>query len=245
LKTLTKVALGCGVAVMLAVVAAIAVFVGGAFWLKGKAEKYVGNDKKIESLKKAAADAAPFTRPADGTIREDRLLKFIEVRRRVFGVYEQHRAEIEALGKKEKGSIGDVMNAFSWLGELRTTQAQAQADVGMGDDEYRFLVEQVYKSYWASEMAKQNGGKTPSQATGEAMEGVAQAMKQAQTQMKDATPEQKKQLQEAAGQIEAQAAKAEENAKALEVPKANIDLCRKYEADIKKYAMNGLELLGL
>jgi hypothetical protein len=252
LKTLTKVAIGCGVAMLLAGIVGIVVVVGTAYWAKGKiaevkdkVEKVTGDEKRIEGLKKAAANAAPFTRPLDGVIREERLQKFIEIRKRVYGVYEQHKAEIEALNKKEKGNLGDLMTAFSWLGEIRTTQAQAQADVGMGDDEYRFMVEQVYKTFWASEVAKQNGGKSVSQATGEAMEGVAQAMKRAQEQAKDATPEQKQRLRDAAGQIQDQAAKAEENAKALDVPKANIELFRKYEADIRKYSMNGLELLGL
>ena len=32
---------------------------------------------------------------------------------------------------------------------------------------------------------------------------------------------------------------------ALAVPRANVELFRKYEADIKKYAMNGLAYVGL
>ena len=66
MKTLTKVAIGCGVAIVLAGTAAVAVMVGGAYWLKGKVEKVAGNEQKIEDLKKRAAAAAPFTRPADG-----------------------------------------------------------------------------------------------------------------------------------------------------------------------------------
>ncbi len=31
---------------------------------------------------------------------------------------------------------------------------------------------------------------------------------------------------------------------ALEVPRANVELFRKYEADIKKYAMHGLAFVG-
>jgi hypothetical protein len=38
---------------------------------------------------------------------------------------------------------------------------------------------------------------------------------------------------------------ASRTAKALDVPKANIELFRKYEADIKKYAMHGLAFVGL
>ncbi len=37
----------------------------------------------------------------------------------------------------------------------------------------------------------------------------------------------------------------DEAAKAIDVPRANVELFRKYESDIKKYAMNGLELIGM
>jgi hypothetical protein len=37
----------------------------------------------------------------------------------------------------------------------------------------------------------------------------------------------------------------QEAGQALAVPKANVELFRKYEADIKKYAMHGLALVGL
>ena len=40
-------------------------------------------------------------------------------------------------------------------------------------------------------------------------------------------------------------AEAGKAAKALEVPKANIELFRKHEAEIRQYAMSGLGLLGL
>jgi hypothetical protein len=59
------------------------------------------------------------------------------------------------------------------------------------------------------------------------------------------TPEAAEQAEEALHTAAAEMDKAAEEVKALDVPRANIDLFRKYEADIKKYAMNGLELLGL
>jgi hypothetical protein len=65
----------------------------------------------------------------------------------------------------------------------------------MSDDEYRFLIQQVYKSLWASEAAK--------------------------------------------------ASPAPEGAATVEVPPANIALFRKHEAEIKQYAMGGLEWVGL
>jgi hypothetical protein len=37
----------------------------------------------------------------------------------------------------------------------------------------------------------------------------------------------------------------QEAGQALDVPKANVDLFRKHEAEIKKYAMHGLAFVGL
>lgn len=165
MKTIAKVAIGCSVAALLAGIAAVAVFVGGAFWLKGKAEQVVGHEQRIQDLKKKASQAAPFTRPADGVIQEPRFVKFLEIRKRMFAIYDQHRAEIEAMGKKQQGDLGDAFKAFAWINELRRAHAQAQADVGMGDEEYAFLVEQVYKSAWAAEIAKARAARAPRRRT--------------------------------------------------------------------------------
>jgi hypothetical protein len=198
-----KIAIGCGVALVLCVMAvAVAVF-SGAYWLKGKAEEVTGNESRIEELH-ARANATPFDRPEDGVIREDRLVKFIDVRKRVFAVYEKHRATLEAMGQKKQGDWGDVTTGFSVINEIRVAQAQAIADVGMSEDEYRFMVEQVYKTAWAAEAAKA-GVKPPSAAPDE----------------------------------------TGENAADMDVPEANIALFRKYEAELKQYAMAGLEWIGL
>lgn len=245
MKTIAKVAIGCSVAALLAGVAAVAVFVGGAFWLKGKAEQVVGHEQRIQDLKKKASQSAPFTRPADAVIREERLLKFLDIRKRMFAIYEQHRPEIEKLNRKDKGDLRDAWNAFGWINELRRAHAEAQADVGMGDEEYAFLVEQVYKSAWAAEIAKSSGGKSASEATGAAIDQMTEAYKQAQKQLEGVSEEQRKQIEDALKQAEAQKAEAMQQAQALDVPKANLELFKKHEADIKKYAMNGLEWLGL
>jgi len=224
-----KIAIGCGVALILGVmVVAVAVF-SGAYWLKGKTEAITGNERRIEELHEKA-NAAPFDRPADGVIREDRFVKFLDIRKRVFLVYEKHRATLEAMGQKKQGDWGDVTTGFSVVNEIRIAQAQALADVGMSEDEYRFMVEQVYKTAWAAEVAKATGGKSVSDAAADAYAKAAEAMEQARagTQQGRAAAEQ-----------------ARESARSMDVPPANIELFRKYEAEIKKYAMAGLEWIGL
>ena len=183
--TAGKIAIGCGIAVLVAGLVAVVALGGLAYWAKGKAEEFTSEQSRIEELHRKA-NANTFTAPADGTITEDRLLKFLDVRKRVFGVYEKHKDELDAMSKKKQGDFGDVRKGFALINELRLAQAQALADVGMSENEYRFLVEQIYKSLWAS----------ASPAT-------------------------------------------------ADVPAANVALFRKYEADIKKYAMGGLEWIGL
>ena len=177
-----KIAIGCVVVAVVLGIVAIVALGGLAFWAKGKAEQFTGEQSRIEELQRKA-NANHFTPPADGTIREDRLQKFLEVRRRVYAVYEQHKTELDEMGKKKQADFGDVRRGFALINELRL--AQGLADVGMSEHEYRFLVEQVYKTMWA------------------------------------------------------------EANKSTDVPPANLALFRKYEADIKKYAMGGLEWIGL
>ena len=109
------------------------------------------------------------------------------------------------------------------------------------------MVEAVYKAWWSSEIARQTGGKTASEAAEAGYEQMNEAMRQMQEQSKDLPPEQRKALEEAASQAQSGAPSAEDRAslRQLDAPKANVELFRRYEADIKKYAMGGLELLGL
>ena len=192
-----KIAIGCVIAVVIAGIVVIVALGGLAFWAKGKAEQFTAEQSRITELEKKA-NANPFTRPADGAISEDRLLKFLDARKRVYAVYEAHKAEIDALGEKKQADFGDVRKGFNLINELRLAKAQGLADVGMSQDEYQFLVEQVYKSMGASEAAKPGSDKSASPP-----------------------------------------------ALDVTVPPANIALFRKHEADIKKYAMSGMEWIGL
>jgi hypothetical protein len=257
LTTGAKVAIGCAIAFVVAGLGVAAAVFGGLWWAKGKAEQFTASESRIDDLKKKA-NAVPFTRPADGVIREDRLLKFLDIRKRVFAVYEQHKDELEAMGKKKQGDFSDVARGLGIVNDVRTAQAQALADVGMSEDEYRFLVEQVYKTLWASDVAKQTGGKSVSEAAGEAYDKAAEEMEKAKASTAagqgDATltPDQRaaarknaEELEKGIAEAKKQGSEVRESAREMDVPPANIALFRKYEGDIKKYAMGGLEWIGL
>jgi hypothetical protein len=265
LGTGAKVAIGCVAVLILGGIVTV-VLLGGAFWwgkskvaeVSGEMDKFVGEQKRIEELTKKANET-PFEQPADGVIKEDQLVKFLEIRKRVHSVYQKYEKDIEARGKKEKPDLGDVGAAFGMINEIRGAQARAQADLAMSDDEYRFLVHQVYKTMWASQVAKDTG-KSVSETAAEAYDTASREMARAAEEAgaaqerarragdetaEEASGEAARAVREGLEQLQKQAGQVRESARDMDVPPANIALFQKYEADIKKYAMNGLEWIGL
>jgi hypothetical protein len=232
-----KIAIGCFVVALLGAVGVSAVLFGGLWWAKSKVQDYTGNiAKNAEELAKyeKEANANPFTPPADGAFAEDRLLKFLDVRKAVYAVYETHRADIEAAKAKKQADLGDIMKFGGLVADIKMAQAKAQAQVGMSDAEYIFMVQSVYGAAMNSNMQKETG-KTASQTFDEALDQSRKAMEQAAKQT-GATN-----LPDTQGQMD----QAKQALSTLGAPQSNIDLYRKHEADIKKYTMEGLALIGL
>ncbi len=239
-----KIALGCGCVVLLVGVAVVVLFGVGAFWAKsrlqqvtGDLEQLGGKTEQIAVLEKKA-NANPYSAPADGVIAEARFLKFLEVRKAVFTVYERFRPQIEEL-KAQQGqpsfssaleATGKVATVFT---EARLAQMQALADVGMCEQEYRDIQVAVYKTAWAAE-SQSESGKLPAEAMREAA-AEAEAQQGAASGL---SAEDQQKLRESLKEL-GQAAEA------LEVPRSNVELFRRHETEIKKYAMTGLELIGL
>jgi len=145
MNTGAKIAIGCAAAAVLAGVAVVGVIGGGVWFAKKKIDEVGQEQQKITDLQKKA-NQNPFTAPADGVVSEDRLVKFLAVRKAVYGVYEQHKAEIDALSKKKQGDLSDLRTGYNLLNEMRQTHAQALVDQGMSEGEYTYLVQQIYKT---------------------------------------------------------------------------------------------------
>jgi hypothetical protein len=106
------------------------------------------------------------------------------------------------------------------------------------------MVEHVYKTMWAAHVSDQSGGKSVSEATGDAMEQVEAQLEQMQAS-EDLTPEQRQQLAQSQEQFRAQARQTQESARQMDVPPENIALFEKHEREIRKYTMHGLELVSM
>jgi hypothetical protein len=193
-------------------------------------------------------------------IHEDRLVKFLEVRKQMQPTYEKYRTSFETLekaGKKKEGDFNDLkhgLSALAGINDLRRALAQAQADNGMSRDEYRYMVAAIYKTAWASEIQKNNSGRTNAQITEDAMKQAARAMDEQARQTPDpnlppeaqrAWKDAQEKAREARDKLQSETQEAVESAGNLDVPPQNVALFKKYEAEIKKYAMSGLEAIGL
>ncbi len=256
-----KIALGCGCLVLVAAVAATGLLGWGAFWVKGKVrdakagvDKMTGQSEETERYQKQA-NANPYTPAADGSIAEPRLLKFLDVRRQVFGVYERYETQLKALQKKsesatDKLTLSEVWSAGGTLAEMaseiRLAQMKGLAAAGMSESEYREIQMAVYKSAWASE-SETPSGQLPAEVVSEKMAEAGKHMREAmEAAHKQGVPGTEKLSEEDARKVQEQMASAGQGAgSALHVPRANVELFRKHQSEIKTYAMNGLAFLGL
>jgi hypothetical protein len=246
-STGAKIAIGCVVALLAAGIVAVVMLGAGAYWLKGKVEEVGGNvtakTTAIADYEKKA-NANPFTRPADGVVQEDRLLKFLEVRKQVFTVYEAHKADFEGMEKKKEAGLSDIVKFGGLVADIKLAQTKALAAVGMNETEYAFMIESIYKSAWASGFEKETG-KQLSQYAEEALKQAKEAARQGNEAAKKAGAPGAGVSPEDIEKMQKEVEDSSSSLHSLDVPKANIELFRKHEAEIKKYAMGGLEMIGL
>ncbi len=205
------------------------------------------------------ANANAYTRPADGVILEPRLLTFLETRKRVYSVYERYEPELRSLQKKAESAGDKLTPSDLWaaggklaeaFGEIRLVQMKALAELGMSEAEYRDIQLAVYKSAWASDTEKQSG-KMPAEAVSQSMSEAAKGMDEAmraglEAARKEGVPGSGKVSEDDVKKLQEEMTELGQDAgKALDVPKANVELFRKHEAEIRKYAMHGLAFMGL
>jgi len=261
----SKIALGCGCLVLLAGAATIGVLGMGAWWAKrkiteatGGLERMTARTDEIDRFERKA-NANAYTPAADRVIPEDRFLKFLETRKRIYSVYERYEAELRDLQRKAERSKDKLTPSELWsaggtlasaFGDVRLAQVKALAELGMSENEYRDIQLMVYKSAWAASMEKESG-RLPAEAV---TQSTADAARQMDAAMRAGLESARKEGVPGAGSLSEEdvrklnehlAQAGQEAGQALEVPRANVELFRRHEADIKKYAMNGLAYIGL
>jgi hypothetical protein len=242
MKPWMKVAIGCFAVSVIAFFLFVAGVVGLGYWAKGKVEEVTGGGPEVEEARRVA-NATPFTRPARGIIAEPRLVTFIAVRGAIFSVYEKYGAEIESRVAKLKDGksfdFGDISTGLTLMGELQRAETFALAKHGMSEDEYGFITEEVYKSMWTDFGA----GEAGSEAIRAAGEAAARAADAARSAGKEGLPKEAREaLAEAASEIAKGTREASKEMEDIKTAPENVVLFKRYEADLKKYAMPGLRM---
>lgn len=245
-----KIALGCGLAAVLAAGAAVVVVGGLAWWGIGKAKEATeGMVAEQEAAEKdlQKANANPFTPPEDRVVQEDRLVKFLAVRKRIHDeVYLKHKDMIEAQAQKEKADLTALAKLPLIIAQLHAAKARGLAEQGMSEAEFSWLFGTVYGNLILDGMARSGDGTTVAEADRASLKAMAEQAEQAAAaaEANPALPaEMKQQLRDAAKRAREEADRGVEMTKALDVPPANRALFEKHREEILKYTMGGLELL--
>lgn len=243
-----KIAIGCVVALIVVVGGVCLALFGAAWWTVGKAKEYTSSiGAQAEEINKyqTKANEHPFTMPADGVIQEDRLVKFLDVRKQMYVIYQQHQADIDRAAKNKSADVTDLVHFGGLVADLTLAKEKGLAGVGMSDGEYVFMQMTVYKTQIASKMQSETGKqfsqhvKEITDQNSDAMRKALEAAAKAAGQTPGGTPA------VSDDDLKSVLGDAADKAKAMDSPQANIDLFRKYEADINKYAMTGLSFMGL
>jgi hypothetical protein len=243
-----KIALGCGTAAVLAVVVVATAVLGAAWWGIGKAQKVAEQfeaDQKGTEAALQKANANPFTAPSDGVIQEERLLRFLAVRKALHDeVYLRHKDMIDAQARKKDPDLSALAQLPFIIAELRASKARALAAQGMSERELSWLFGTVYSSLLIAS-AGEEGKEVAEMARSGSHEVVEQAEKAlaAAEANPDTPPELKAHLKEAVARARVSAAVADEAGKRVDIPPANLALFRKHREEILKYTMGGLELI--
>jgi hypothetical protein len=255
-----KIALGCGCALLLSLALAAGACGLLGYWAKEKFEGIAGDvgamadrmqarSQEIESWERKA-NAHAYDRPADGVISEPRLVTFLEARKRVYEAYRSHEAFVKEVEQRPgPPAPDDLLSAGGRLAEafadVRLERAKALAELGMSEAEYRDIQLAVYKTAWTTEAAG-SSGKLPAEAVAESMAhagreieeaartGIAAAQKEGVPGAGHLSPEDAKKLERGMARL------GQATSEAIAVPQANLELFRKHEAEIRKYAMTGV-----
>lgn len=246
-STTTKVLLiGC-IAVVVGVIVVIA---AGGFFVRSKFKEFTEGSGDAEKTTQQLSKDYPFTPPADGVITEDQIKRFLAARKQIYSVYQKYESEFKKLEGKD-ADLSVLTKGWGFWKELRNEHARALAAQRMSPEEYRYIVNAVYKTWAASGTREALKDGSFEDAAERQLKETIESMDR---QLKDpGTPEvTKKALQKTRDEMQKQLDRLADNTvvKKMDdtldsIPPENLALLKKYETEIGKYSMAGLELVGL
>lgn len=248
--------IGCAVFALVLVVAVVGggLYVKNWFSEKAKTVENLAGSKDSDYGKRSAqlSREYPFAAPANNLVTEGQFDRFISVRKEMYAIYQKYEPEFKQMEKEKVNGLSGAMKGLELLNDIRKAQIDALERQRMSPEEYTYVVTAVYKTWFAK------GAREALKDQGTAMQAAEEQMKKSiaelDRQIQDpATPEAtRKQLQATKEQLETQLQNLPQNTELKQVdqelasiPKENIELFTRHEAEIKQYSMSGLELIGL
>ena len=246
-STATKVVLiGCGAVLVIGII----IIAAGGFFVRSKFKEFTEGTSDVEKTREKLSKDYAFTAPASGVITEPQLQRFLAVRKQMFAHYKRYENEFKKL-EQNKNDLSVITKGWSFWKDLRKEHANALAGQKMSPEEYEYVVNAVYKTWFAAgtkeALKDQTFSDTAEKQLRETIEGIDK-------QLKDpGTPETtKKALEKTRAELQSQLENISENTaiKKMDstldsVPKENLELFKKYEKEISQYSMAGMELIGL
>ncbi|MDX1624598.1 MAG: hypothetical protein R3199_11545 [Gemmatimonadota bacterium] len=161
LSTGAKVAIGCGILAVLAIIGIVLVTVVGGFFLKDKAEEFAGGieaqQEATETLEELEREH-DFTAPEDGIVGEDRAERFFAVTDAAWDDMSEMEEWVEEMSERgeriDRGGgqagIGDMMAGMRGVGALhraRLAVAEALEEHDMAPSEYVWTGLSLVRAY--------------------------------------------------------------------------------------------------
>jgi hypothetical protein len=157
MSTGVKVAIGCGILALLAIVGVVVAIVAGGMFVSRKADQFTGGLEAQQEASETIQELErehPFSPPADGVVRSDRAATFFEVTDDAWeGMQEwvedmRERGE-EIDGRGGQAGLGDAMAGLQGLGRSRVALSEALEDHGMPVSEYIWTGMALARAYAA------------------------------------------------------------------------------------------------
>jgi hypothetical protein len=155
MSTGMKVAIGCGIVAILAIVALMVAGVAGGLFLKRKADQFTGGvesqTEASETIRELEEDH-PFMPPPDGLIGADRADRFFEVTDDAWQDMEEVAEDLSERGRNVEArggeaGMGDAMAGLQGLGRARVALADALAENEMPASEYLWTGLALMRAY--------------------------------------------------------------------------------------------------
>lgn len=147
MSTGAKVAIGCGIVALLAIVAVVVLVGVGGFFVKRQVDEFAGGVEAQQEASETFDELAreyPFTAPDDGVVGENRAERFFAVTDATWDEIEDWAGEMRERGERVDArggdpGVGDMMAGVRGIGELgraRAALAEALDEHEMSPGEY-------------------------------------------------------------------------------------------------------------